>query len=68
MWIKLHMDDNRPVVIQTQNIADIHTSFDPKDNDMTVVGFIGSSSNYVLVKETIDDIIYILKGDYLSGV
>ena len=56
MWIKLHMDDNRPVWVQTQNIADVHTSFSPKDNNMTVVGFIGSSSNYVLVKETIDEI------------
>lgn len=66
MWIKLHTHDNRPVVIQTQHIAFIHTSFDPKDNGMTVIGFIGG--DYILVKQTLDNIIYMLKGDYSSGV
>lgn len=54
MWIKLHdCKYDREIAVQTQNICTISPFL---DGDGCCVSFIGDSSNYIKVRETVDEI------------
>lgn len=57
MWIKLHMfQSGDEVAVQTQNICAIYLDQRKQYKGATCIQFCGDETNYLLVKETIDEI------------
>lgn len=64
MWIKLHLQNgNQITYIQTQHI----THLSKTGGGGNPVLFLDDGTT-VIVSETLDNLIYMIKGDYLSGV
>lgn len=57
MWIRLHFSQSDDeIAVQTQNICAIYPDQRKQYNGVTCIQFCGDETNYLLVKETIDEI------------
>lgn len=57
MWIKLHFyQSSDEVVVQTQNICAVYQDQRKQYKGTTVVQFTGEETNYIQVKESMDEI------------
>ena len=58
MWIKAHFVDNGDVIwLQTQNIAAVYPDQgNSKYRGQTVIQFLGDETNYLRVKESVNEI------------
>ena len=56
MWIKCHLYNGDEIVIQTQNISCVFPNQLEYDKGKTCVQFVGDIENYVVVKESVDEI------------
>lgn len=56
-WVRLHLKLNgNAVYVNTKNISSINNDCSNKDEDVTCISFIGGGDDFILIDESIDEV------------